>query len=100
MGYVAAGPNKYAGAIRVDGALNFATASNNLLTGAIFGAGSLTQSGTGTLILSSAETYYGGTIVSAGTLVISNSASVQGNVTVTGGTLVCSNASALISSNR
>lgn len=97
LGFVAAGPNKYAGTVYDFGALVFNTASNNLLTGAIAGTGSLTQSGTGTLVLSGAETYAGGTLVSAGTLVISNSASVQGDVTVTGGTLVCSNASGLIS---
>ena len=39
-------------------------------TGTIGGTGSLTKSGTGTLTLSTANTYSGGTIVTAGRLLI------------------------------
>ncbi|WP_185878796.1 autotransporter domain-containing protein [Variovorax sp. MHTC-1] len=57
------------------------------LSGVIGGTGALTKTGDGTLILSSANTYTGGTTVSAGTLQIGNggtSGSITGDVTNNG----------------
>ncbi len=67
--------------------------SNNLNTtfsGVIQDSGALTKAGTGTLTLSSANTYTGATTVSAGTLIASNrsgSATGTGSVNVNAGTL-------------
>ena len=67
--------------------------SNNLSTtfsGIIQDAGSLKKIGTGTLSLSSANTYTGGTTISSGTLLVKNtsgSATGTGTVTASGGTL-------------
>ena len=58
---------------------------NITLPGAISGLGmSLTYAGTGTLTLSAANTYTGGTIINAGTLDGGVAGSIPGNVTVTG----------------
>ena len=61
------------------------------LSGNITGTGNLTKTGTGTLVLSYANGYSGGTTVSGGTLLVTNttgSGTGAGNVTVnTGGTL-------------
>ena len=51
--------------------------------GVVSGTGSLTQAGSGTLILTGANTYSGGTTISAGTLQIGNggtTGSIAGNV--------------------
>jgi len=59
-----------------------------LTGGDITGPGSLEKSGTGTLTLSSANTYSGGTNLNAGTLVLGNATSLGGGtVTLRGGTL-------------
>ncbi|HYO26183.1 MAG TPA: autotransporter-associated beta strand repeat-containing protein, partial [Lacipirellulaceae bacterium] len=55
---------------------------------AIGGGGSITKAGAGTLILAAANTYTGGTTVSAGTLRISHPLALQNStVTLNGGTL-------------
>ncbi|WP_456015062.1 autotransporter-associated beta strand repeat-containing protein [Methylorubrum populi] len=57
------------------------------LASAISGAGHVTQMGSGTTILTGANTYTGGTTISGGTLQISAGGSVTGGATITGGTL-------------
>jgi len=68
--------------------------SNNVAQGtdftstAIGGSGSLVQSGTGNLTLSSANTYSGGTTLNSGTLVLNNSTAIgTGALSINGGTL-------------
>jgi autotransporter-associated beta strand protein len=71
------------GGIQVDSG-----AANLTLSGGISGSGALNKSGTGGLILSTANTYGGGTTVSAGTLYVTNttgSATGAGAVTVNSG---------------
>ncbi|WP_246792538.1 beta strand repeat-containing protein, partial [Burkholderia perseverans] len=55
------------------------------LSGTISGGGALTQAGTGTLLLSGANTYTGGTDLQSGTVTVGNSAALgTGTVTVSG----------------
>ena len=66
-----------------------ATTKNYTLNGAgkIIGEGALTKSGTGTLTISTAQTFTGGTTISSGTLSIGNAGSLgTGAVTLGGGT--------------
>jgi autotransporter-associated beta strand protein len=71
------------------GAFNLNTGGNNKSTavaGTISGPGSLTKSGTGTMTLSAANTYAGGTTINAGTLVAGHSdAFGSGPVTINNG---------------
>ena len=54
----------------------------------IAGTASLTKSGNGTLVLSTAHTYSGGTSISAGTVRLGNASSLgSGAITVSGGTI-------------
>ena len=59
--------------------------------------GGLTKSGLGTMHLDTANSYSGGTTISAGTLEGSVASSIPGNVTANAGTLKLDNASALAS---
>jgi fibronectin-binding autotransporter adhesin len=63
-----------------DGTLAFDRSDAVTFAGNVSGIGSLTQNGTGTLILTGTNTYTGGTIIQTGTLQ-GNSTSLQGNVT-------------------
>ena len=75
------------GAIINNGSLIFNRSDAYLLTGAISGTGSLTKQGTGKLSLLGANSYSGGTTLSAGTLgVYHNTALGSGTVTAAGGT--------------
>ena len=68
--------------------LTINTASNYTFGGSITGDGALGKTGTGTEILTGANTYGGGTTISQGTLVFgSNSSSGSGTVTLNGGQL-------------
>ncbi|AMS25928.1 hypothetical protein AEM51_01785 [Bacteroidetes bacterium UKL13-3] len=95
------------GGIQTTGAINFSsnrgltlganggifnTASHNItLQNVVTGSGSLTKTGTSTLILSGSHTYTGSTIVLAGTLQLNNSSGTSmpatNNITISGGTL-------------
>ena len=63
----------------------------------IGGDGSITKAGAGTLILGAANTYTGGTTISAGTLRITNPLALQNStVTLSGGTLDLNNLAASV----
>jgi autotransporter-associated beta strand protein len=68
------------GAITNNAAVEFAQATTGTFASVISGGGSLTKSGTGTLELTGANSYAGGTIVSAGTL-LGNATSLRGAIT-------------------
>jgi autotransporter-associated beta strand protein len=63
------------------GTLTFNIATSNLFSGVISGAGSVTKSGAGTMSLANANTYSGGTLISAGVLQLNNSGSLTGAIT-------------------
>lgn len=66
-----------------DGALTVIGGNTNTLSGVISGAGSLSQSGVGTIILNGNNSYTGATTVSAGKLFVNgNSISASGDVSV------------------
>jgi autotransporter-associated beta strand protein len=72
----------------VTGTIN-TNGQDDVLTGVLSGAGALRKSGDGTLTLTAANTYSGGTALWAGTLAVGNSAALgTGAVTITGGTLL------------
>jgi outer membrane autotransporter protein len=70
---------------------NLSTEASGIIADGGIGSGtggSLVKVGTGTLTLSGANTYTGGTVLSAGTLVVNNAQALGlGNVTVNGGIL-------------
>jgi len=68
---------------------NYASSANQILSGVISGAGTLTKSGSGTLTLSGANTYSGATTVNGGLLKVNGSIAASTNNTVVnaGGTL-------------
>ena len=70
-----------------NGEIEVASATTTTLSGTVDGAGALTKSGAGTLVLSGTNTH-ATTTVSAGTLSVSSDANLgSGNITVNGGTL-------------
>ncbi|MEY4298940.1 MAG: polymorphic outer membrane protein, partial [Verrucomicrobiota bacterium] len=68
------------GAISNNGVVSFLQATNGNYSSAITGTGSLNKSGVGSLTLGGANSYSGGTLVSAGSL-IGSTASLQGAIT-------------------
>ncbi|WP_158934279.1 autotransporter outer membrane beta-barrel domain-containing protein [Burkholderia sp. S171] len=77
----------YAGDITDNGAVVLNRSDASTYAGVVSGTGTLTQSGSGTTILTGNSTYSGGTTIAAGTLQIGNggaSGSIVGNVTDNG----------------
>ena len=81
----ALGGGNYAGGISNSGALVVNTSSNQTFSGAISGAGGLTQAGPGTLTLAQANTYSGPTTVSGATLTTYKAIPNTSSVTVASG---------------
>ena len=84
------GSGSYAGNIDNSGTFTYSSSAAQTLSGVISDTGALTQSGSGTLTLSRANTYIGGTTVNSGTLQISGAGTLgdrSGSLTVSGGTL-------------
>lgn len=67
------------GAIQDNAALQFNQVFDGIFSGSISGTGSLTKTGTGLVLLNGANSYAGGTLVSAGGL-IGTTASLQGTI--------------------
>ncbi len=65
-------------AVAAGAVLDFNSSSNNTIAGAISGSGSLTQMGSGTTILTAANTFTGGINVLSGEVEIATTASVSG----------------------
>lgn len=76
-----------------NGALVYNTVGTNSYNNLISGTGSLTKQGLGTLVLSTNNTYSGGTTLSSGTLLVgTNYALGSGTLALNGGTLASANA--------
>ena len=79
------------GPVLDNGALVFNRADTLLVANLIGGVGTVSQNGTGTLVLSGGNAYSGGTTLSAGTLAIgSDSALGTGGLAITGPATLCS----------
>jgi len=75
------------------------TARSGTLSGVVSGAGTLATSGGGTLTVTAANTYSGGTQLGGGTVDVASTGSLgSGNVTVSAGTLQLDNNSAIADS--
>ncbi len=76
--------------ITLTGNTNLAVGNTTTIADVISGGFGLTKSGTGTLVLSGANTFTGATSVTGGTLNLSNSLALQDSTLTTGGTIVFS----------
>jgi autotransporter-associated beta strand protein len=73
-----------------NGVVDFAQTSDGAYGGTIFGAGAVVKNGTGTLTLTGANSYSGGTVLNAGTIAVgadNNLGAPTGPLTFNGGTL-------------
>ncbi|MBR0872064.1 autotransporter domain-containing protein [Bradyrhizobium tropiciagri] len=114
-GRITAGSIAGSGTYYIGGGNTLAVGSNNLSTtvsgliadfdpcgcgGPVGGSGTLQKVGSGTLTLSGANTYTGGTIITAGTIQVTNAGAVgTGAVTLDGGTFKAGGASNLTITN-
>jgi len=92
------GATTFTGTIAVDqAALAFSPSGTITCPAVISGAGTVSQSGPGTVELTATNTYSGGTTVTAGTLRVGNATGAlgSGNVSVSGGTLAVGIAASL-----
>lgn len=94
LGLAEAGSATFSGNVTIHGAATLTAAASGTATfsGILSGAGSVTKTGDGIVVLSSANTFSGGTTISAGTLRIGDIAALgTGNVAVSGGILDLNN---------
>jgi autotransporter-associated beta strand protein len=88
LGINTTGTTTYTGPITVNNTatLTAATGGTAVFEGAIGGSGSITKTGEGTVVLAAANTYSGGTTISAGTLSVTGAGSLgNGTVSVASG---------------
>ncbi|MEI6233951.1 MAG: autotransporter-associated beta strand repeat-containing protein, partial [Planctomycetota bacterium] len=81
---------------------NVASGKTLAVSGVVLGSGSLTKADTGTVTLSGANTYNGGTTISAGTLRVGNATALGANsgaVSVVSGAVLDMNATAMTGTN-
>ncbi|MEO6274356.1 MAG: autotransporter-associated beta strand repeat-containing protein, partial [Rhodoferax sp.] len=74
------GSGTYAGAIANDGSLQYSSSVNQTFTGAISGVGSLVKDGTGTVVLTGANTYTGDTTIATGILQVAGAGTLGGGL--------------------
>ena len=98
MGYNAGtGSGNYANTINLGSSIwalfNYNSTTDQVLSGAISGAGNITKSGTANLTLSGVNTYSGSTTLSGGTLTVGNNLALQNSPLAIGaaGTLTFGN---------
>jgi fibronectin-binding autotransporter adhesin len=86
---VLADTTAFASDITDDATLELSVSASWTLTKAISGSGQLVKSGSGTLTLSGANSYSGGTTISAGRIVLSSAGAIgsSGTISMNGGTL-------------
>ena len=97
------GSGSYSGSIVNGGTLNYNSTAAQTLSGVMSGAGKVVVGGSGTLTLSAANTYSGGTTVNAGVLQISADSalgSASAGLTLNGGCLKNNNSAPTLSSSR
>lgn len=91
------------GDVQNDGALVFDRSNSMTINGQIAGAGSVTQAGSGSTILTAANTYSGGTTLNNGTLEVNNatgSGTGSGDVIVNAGSTLAGTGSITIDSGN
>ncbi len=89
----------YAGAIADSGAFIYDSSATQTLSGTISGAGTLTQEGLGTLTLTHANTFSGGTTINAGSVLALNSVSGAGTGSISVSGVLSNNLGATLFTN-